>query len=93
MPELSEILLAKREQENRTNKFLAALQGVDLDNAYQGKDTTNAWEDLQTKVFTKGKVTNSKDIVGLQGRMAQRAGFGIGMGLDYSDSKTQGSFW
>ena len=80
MPELIKTLSAKRELDYEEKKFLAAIQGVDLD---QGKEDTNAWEDLKARVFSKGAANDSNDILSLQGINAQTAGFGIGMGLDY----------
>ena len=84
MPELTTTLNAKREAEYREKKFLAAMQGVDLD-AQTGKADQNAWEKLKAKVFSKGKTDNPNDIVSLQGAAAKKAGFGIGMGLGYED--------
>lgn len=80
MPELTKILEVKREQQYDQNKFMAALQGVDLDK--QGKKS-NAWEDLKARVFSKGQAKDGNDILALQGVNAQKAGFGIGMGLEY----------
>jgi hypothetical protein len=80
MPEMLITLEIKRELDYSEKKFLAAIQGVDLDKQ-SGKQ--NAWEDMKARVFSKGKATNAKDIVALQGQNAQMAGFGIGMGLDY----------
>lgn len=82
MQELTSLLIAKREKENDDRKFFAALQGVDLDgkNSDSGK---NAWEDMKARVFSGGKVNNSNDIISLQGANAKRAGFGVGMGLEY----------
>lgn len=82
MPELIATLDSKRELEYNERKFLAAIQGVDLDK--QNKKS-NEWEDLKAKVFSKGKATSGNDILALQGINAQQAGFGIGMGLDYVD--------
>lgn len=82
MPELTTTLNAKRESEYREKKFLAAMQGVDLDKQ-TGKSDNNAWERMKAKVFSKGKTENPNDIVALQGVNAQKAGFGIGMGLSY----------
>ena len=56
------------------------MQGVDLDKA-SGKE--NAWEDMKARVFSKGAANGSNDILALQGANAQKAGFGIGMGIDY----------
>jgi hypothetical protein len=83
MPELMAILSSKRELDYEEKKFLAAIQGVDLDNnANKGQ---KEWEDLKAKVFSKGKTNDSNDVLALQGQNAARAGFGIGMGLDYED--------
>jgi hypothetical protein len=79
LPELTAILEAKREEDYNNKKFLAAIQGVDLD-AQSGKK--NEWEELKAKVFSRGK-GNANDITSLQGQNAASAGFGIGMGLDY----------
>jgi hypothetical protein len=38
---------------------------------------------MKARVFSKGATTNGNDILALQGMNAERAGFGIGMGLDY----------
>ncbi len=80
MPELLETIRAKRELEHNERKFLAAIQGVDID---KGKDSNNAWEKLKAKVFSKGQTTDPNDITTFQGANAAKAGFGIGMGLSY----------
>jgi len=80
MQEITSILNIKREEDYAHKKFLAAMQGVDLD---KGKDNSNAWEEMKARVFSGGNAANSKDIVALQGVNAQKAGFGIGMGLEY----------
>lgn len=80
MPELSAILNVKREQDYADKKFSAAMQGVDLDEQ-TGK--SNAWEDLKAKVFSGGQANSGDDILAFQGVNAQKAGFGIGMGLSY----------
>jgi hypothetical protein len=80
MPELTATLSAKREDEYNHKKFLAAIQGVDLDKQSGKQD---AWEEMKARVFSGGKAGNSNDVVALQGANAQKAGFGIGMGLTY----------
>ncbi len=80
MQEITSILNIKREEDYANKKFLAAMQGVDLD---KGKDNSNAWEEMKARVFSGGRTGDPKDIVALQGVSAQRAGFGIGMGLEY----------
>jgi len=80
MPEIVATLKVKRDLDYSQKKFLAAMQGVDLDKA-SGKE--NAWEEMKARVFSKGSATGSNDILALQGANAQKAGFGIGMGIDY----------
>lgn len=88
MPELTSILVAKREQEYDEKKFLAAMQGVDLDGNNKTPDGKERgqkeWEDLKARVFSRGKTGDSNDVLSLQGSTAAKAGIGIGMGLDYS---------
>jgi hypothetical protein len=80
IPELVEILEAKREKDYNDKKFTAALKGVDLDEK-SGKQ--NAWEEMKARVFSGGKTSDSSDIIAYQGANAKKAGFGIGMGLSY----------
>ena len=82
MPELTETLKYKRELEHNERKFLAAIQGVDID---KDKTEDNAWERMKAKVFSGGKSTDPNDITSFQGANASKAGFGIGMGLGYED--------
>jgi hypothetical protein len=83
MPELTSLLIAKREKEYEEKKFLAAMQGVDLDKENGASDGQKAWEDMKARVFSQGTAKDSNDIVSLQGVNADRAGFGIGQGIDY----------
>lgn len=85
MPELVATLESKREIDYQEKKFLAAIQGVDLDESTGQKEANpqSKWEEMKARVFSGGAATNSNDIVSLQGPSAQKAGFGIGMGLDY----------
>jgi hypothetical protein len=80
MPELTATIKIKRELDYSDKKFAAAMQGVDLD---KNSGNQNAWEDMKARVFSKGSATDGNDILALQGKNAERAGFGIGMGLDY----------
>ena len=80
MPELTATIKIKRELDYSDKKFAAAMQGVDLD---KNSGSGNEWEDMKARVFSKGKTTDGNDILALQGINAERAGFGIGMGLDY----------
>lgn len=82
MPELISTLEAKRDIDYQSKKFMAAIQGVDID-----KNTTksNAWEEMKARVFSGGKAADPNDVLALQGINAQKAGFGIGMGLGYEN--------
>ncbi len=80
MPELMITLSTSRELNYDEKKFLAAMQGVDLD---KNAGKSNAWEEMKARVFSEGKAANARDIIALQGISAQKAGFGIGMGLEY----------
>lgn len=80
MQELTATLKIKRELDYSDKKFAAAMQGVDLD---KNSGSGNEWEDMKARVFSKGKTTDGNDILALQGMNAEKAGFGIGMGLDY----------
>ena len=82
LPELTATLEAKRELDYQEKKFLAAIQGVDLD-AQSGKQEDNPWEAMKARVFSKGQTEDPNDIVSLQGANAAKAGFGIGNGLSY----------
>lgn len=82
MPELIATLESKRELDYQEKKFFAAIQGVDLDKQ-TGKPEANAWEAMKARVFSGGKTGDPNDITAYQGVNAQKAGFGIGMGLSY----------
>lgn len=82
MQELMATLETKREEDYAHKKFLAAMQGVDLD---KGKSEGNKWEEMKARVFSGGKAKDQNDILALQGVNAQKAGFGIGMGIGYED--------
>ena len=84
MPELMLTLESKRDLDYQEKKFLAAMQGVDLDKN-NGNSSGNKWEEMKAKVFSGGKAANANDVLALQGVNAQKAGFGIGMGLGYED--------
>lgn len=86
MQELTATLESKRELDYQDKKFMAAIQGVDLD---ADTNKSNAWEDMKARVFSGGKTSDPNDIMSFQGVNAQKAGFGIGMGLDYEDLTTK----
>jgi hypothetical protein len=85
IPELMQTLSSKRDLDYEEKKFLAAIQGVDLDKNNQNGKGQKEWEDMKARVFSGGKTSDGNDVLSLQGANAARAGFGIGMGLDYED--------
>ena len=87
MPELVATLASIRDLDYQEKKFLAAIQGVDLDGETSKNKGQKEWEDMKARVFSGGKATDSNDVLALQGVNAQKAGFGIGMGLDYGDQR------
>jgi hypothetical protein len=80
MQELTATLKIKRELDYSDKKFSAAMQGVDLD---KNSGSGNEWEDMKARVFSRGATGDGNDILALQGSNAEKAGFGIGHGLDY----------
>lgn len=87
MPELLATLASKRELDYEEKKFLAAIQGVDLDEENGNSRGQKEWEDMKARVFSGGTTSDSNDVLALQGVNAQKAGFGIGLGLDYEDAR------
>jgi hypothetical protein len=85
MPELIATLSSRRELEYQEKKFLAAIQGVDLDAQSGESKGQKEWDDMKARVFSQGKAKDGNDILALQGQNARSAGFGIGHGLDYED--------
>lgn len=59
-------------------KFLAALQGVDLDG---DSNKSKSFDDIRREALGDDPTTN--DIVNLKGGLARQEGFGIGHGLGY----------
>ena len=84
MPELMATLKSKRDLDYQEKKFLAAIQGVDLDKQ-SGSDPGNAWEEMKARVFNNKAEGDPNDITAFKGSKARKAGFGIGMGLGYED--------
>ena len=85
MPELIATLSSRRDLDYQEKKFLAAIQGVDLDAQSGESKGQKEWEDMKARVFSKGATGDSRDILALQGENARKAGFGINMGIDYED--------
>jgi hypothetical protein len=87
MPEITALLVAKRENDYEQRKFFAAIQGIDLDKETGKSRGQKEWEDIKARVFSRGQTKDSNDVLSLQGANASKAGFGIGVGLEYSSVK------
>lgn len=87
MPELNATLAAKRDSDYAKQKFTAALQGVDLDKNMGNSSAPVTFQDFASGVISEKTGTAADDIVNLRGNEAQRAGFGVGFGLDYEVSE------
>ena len=72
--------MQKSESEKR--RFLASIQGVDLDESSNQNEEGSSFEDVKRRAL--GINTSPDDVVSLQGSFASEAGFGIGAGLGYS---------
>jgi hypothetical protein len=86
-----QILSITRDLDYEEKKFLAALEGINLDEK-AGKEGAEVkgqkeWENLKARVASGGQATDSRDILALQGTAARQAGFGIGFGLGYEDQR------
>ena len=81
------IISSKRELDYQEKKFFAAIQGVDLEDSGNEDRGQKEWENLKARVFSGGGTSDSNDVLSLQGQNAKKAGFGIGMGLDYEDAR------
>jgi hypothetical protein len=85
LPELTAILNAQREKEYENKKFAAGLKGIDLDEA-SGRRSDDPWQAMKDRVFGGGASSNGpKDITEFTGKTAVDAGFGIGMGISYTN--------
>ena len=80
MPELTATLKAIYKVENRKNKFIAAMQGVDIDSDNTSSDSTekpSTFEDIQARAIAK--LTNNEDVTG-----AAQHGLTPDMGIGYA---------
>jgi hypothetical protein len=81
MPELVQTFKAMQKTESEKRKFLASIQGVDLDESSNNEEGSS-FEDIKRRAL--GINASADDVVSLQGSFAAEAGFGIGAGLGYS---------
>ena len=87
LSEIMAIISSKRDLDYQEKKFFAAIQGVDLEDSGNEDRGQKEWENLKARVFSGGATSDSNDVLSLQGQNAKKAGFGIGMGLDYEDAR------
>jgi hypothetical protein len=79
MPELIQTLKSMQKTESEKRRFLASIQGIDVNEEEENKGPT--FEDVQRRAL--GIDASGDDIVSLQGALASQSGFGIGAGLGY----------
>ena len=80
MPELTATLKAMYKVENRNNKFIAAMQGVDLDSNNTSSDSTDkpsTFQEVQARAVSK--LTNNENLAG-----AAQLGLSPDMGIGYA---------
>jgi hypothetical protein len=87
LSEIMAIISSKRDLDYQEKKFFAAIQGVDIEGSSDQERGQKEWENLKARVFSGGATNDSNDVLSLQGQNAKKAGFGIGMGLDYEDAR------
>ena len=78
MPEMVQTFKAMQKSEGDKRKFLASLQGIDLN---EDKEEEKTFDDIRRKAL--GINADANDVVSLQGSFASEAGFGVGAGLGY----------
>ena len=79
MPELIQTLQSMNKREEKERRFLAGLQGVNLDSDEEKEGPS--FEDIRRRAL--GINASGDDVVSLQGALAAESGFGIGAGLGY----------
>lgn len=78
LKELIDTLEEINKKDLEDKKFLAALQGVDLEG---GSESSKSFDDVRREALGDDPRTN--DITNLKGNLAKEQGFGIGNGLGY----------
>ena len=83
LQELLAIINMRRDLDYEEKKFLASIQGIDIEKG--NKKSVDPWEAMKARVFSKGQTEDPNDITSFQGPKAAKAGFGVGMGIEYED--------
>jgi hypothetical protein len=81
MPEMVQTFKSMQKTESEKRKFLASIQGVDLNESSNENEGSSSFEDVKRRAL--GITASSDDVVSLQGSFAAEAGFGVGAGLGY----------
>jgi len=79
MPELVQTFKAMQKTEAEKRKFLASIQGIDLNE--NASEESSSFDDVKRRAL--GINASADDVVSLQGDFAAEAGFGVGAGLGY----------
>jgi len=82
MPEMVQTFKSMQKTESEKRKFLASIQGVELNESSNENEEGSSFEDVRRRAL--GINASADDVVGLQGALASEAGFGVGAGLGYS---------
>ena len=82
MPEMVQTFKSMQKSESEKRKFLAMIQGVELNEGSNEDEKQSSFEDVRRRAL--GITASADDVVSLQGAFASEAGFGIGAGLGYS---------
>ena len=82
MPEMVQTFKSMQKTESEKRKFLASIQGVELNESSNQNEEGSSFEDVKRRAL--GVTASADDVVSLQGSFASEAGFGIGAGLGYS---------
>lgn len=82
MPEMVQTFKSMQKTESEKRKFLASIQGVELNDNSSKNEEGSSFEDVKRRAL--GINASADDVVSLQGSFAADAGFGIGAGLGYS---------
>ncbi|MFY8212367.1 MAG: hypothetical protein ACOVLB_06875 [Candidatus Nanopelagicus sp.] len=85
LQELLSIVNMRRDLDYEEKKFLASIQGIDIEKG--NKKSVDPWEAMKARVFSGGQTSDPNDITSFQGPKAAKAGFGVGMGIDYVDMR------
>jgi triosephosphate isomerase len=81
LPELLETRKAVHDQERRHNVFMASLKGIDLEKEERASD--EVVDRVRQRVAER--LGKTGDITELQGKAAEKMGFGIGYGIEYEE--------